>query len=807
MSNYNSLKATINANIKANGNQEITGPVLNSVLTAMVNALGGGYEYVGIATPTTSPGTPDNKIFYVATTPGTYTNFGGAVVNTGEVAVLRYDSSWHKDSTGIATAAQVNGNALYPVNIGTSGAPNSGYNHITNTEVSLLHGHQYEITIIFPSSITFTASDSFKLMTASSTSNVKTLVPVAGQSYSAGEHSFIINWAEENSVINYRIGFYDQANATPGTIVSIRDISAADAALLPAKVGDWDDIVVAPVQNWIGGSLDTNLNYGADARRNIGTMDLDGLAGHSFYYYCESGYELSIRFCSVPQFADPTDINLSSSDILLQIGWVSNSVVTIPAGTKSAVIIERRSNNANIDISEVSNVSFKIDGITIARELNILEARVDELDYPVTTDLPVFNFENGSLSPNLSFVYASNRLIGTIDLVGMEGQKFNFVAAAGYKFSLRFISHAQFISARDISITNAEIIYKPDGWLDSGSEVIPAGVKSIIIIVKKSTEADISVSEASNVSFGITYTDFDKRIDAIESRTIAKAPDGDISGEYSGDLISLGSTHHPYLRKLWKTFGLTLYAQSFAIHGNYIVFFYGDGTSTGSLWRISDMTKLANLSFDYGSFNKPHGNVMNFGNEFASGNTDLPLLYLSQWDGQGGCFVYDIHLNGTCNLVQTIMASNMDTNRFGSSLGDWVVDKASNSIYSVKYHTASSLPSNTNYDNICRFNLPKLSDGASVVLTNADILESFTIPFTPIAQDKKIWNGLLFMAAGNPSYTGTQKIFVVDLGRKAIISTLNLSSYGDEPEGLEVLDEGLILGYGTDLTNFYLFTT
>ena len=44
MSNYNSLKATINANVKTNGNQEITGSVLNSVLNAMVNTLGAGWH-------------------------------------------------------------------------------------------------------------------------------------------------------------------------------------------------------------------------------------------------------------------------------------------------------------------------------------------------------------------------------------------------------------------------------------------------------------------------------------------------------------------------------------------------------------------------------------------------------------------------------------------------------------------------------------------------------------------------------------------------------------------------------------------
>lgn len=113
MSNYNSLKATINANIKTNGNQEITGSVLNSVLNAMVNALGAGYLYAGVATPSTNPSTPDQKEFYIATTPGTYTNFGGLTIAEGEVVFLRYDSSWHKDVTGFATKAETDRLSLY----------------------------------------------------------------------------------------------------------------------------------------------------------------------------------------------------------------------------------------------------------------------------------------------------------------------------------------------------------------------------------------------------------------------------------------------------------------------------------------------------------------------------------------------------------------------------------------------------------------------------------------------------------------------------------------------------------------------
>ena len=107
MSNYNSLKTTIDANIKQNGKQEITGQILNSVLNQMVTTLGAGYQFAGVATIDTNPGTPDAKVFYIANGKGTYEKFGGINVTEDEVVVLYWDSSWHKVATGIASQAKL----------------------------------------------------------------------------------------------------------------------------------------------------------------------------------------------------------------------------------------------------------------------------------------------------------------------------------------------------------------------------------------------------------------------------------------------------------------------------------------------------------------------------------------------------------------------------------------------------------------------------------------------------------------------------------------------------------------------------
>ena len=107
MANYQLLKADIDAKVYQNGLQEITGENLNSVLNAMVTTLGAEYQFAGVATTATNPGTTDAKVFYIANGKGTYTNFGGIEVTEDEVVVLYWDTAWHKEATGIASQAKL----------------------------------------------------------------------------------------------------------------------------------------------------------------------------------------------------------------------------------------------------------------------------------------------------------------------------------------------------------------------------------------------------------------------------------------------------------------------------------------------------------------------------------------------------------------------------------------------------------------------------------------------------------------------------------------------------------------------------
>lgn len=108
MGNYEELKAAVSSVIKTNGNQEITGQVLQNTLTTLISQVGANATFAGIATPDTAPGTPDQNVFYIAGKSGTYVNFDNIVIPEGKVAILSNKNGyWVRQYTYIAAQKQV----------------------------------------------------------------------------------------------------------------------------------------------------------------------------------------------------------------------------------------------------------------------------------------------------------------------------------------------------------------------------------------------------------------------------------------------------------------------------------------------------------------------------------------------------------------------------------------------------------------------------------------------------------------------------------------------------------------------------
>lgn len=95
MGDYSELKTAISSAIKANGNGEITGAVLQSTLLGIVNSLGANASFAGIATPETVPDRPDQNVFYLATQAGVYNNFRrGMTLPEGLSIIYMNGSVW-----------------------------------------------------------------------------------------------------------------------------------------------------------------------------------------------------------------------------------------------------------------------------------------------------------------------------------------------------------------------------------------------------------------------------------------------------------------------------------------------------------------------------------------------------------------------------------------------------------------------------------------------------------------------------------------------------------------------------------------
>lgn len=224
MANYASLKAAIADVIKTNGSNAITGALLQQSLMSMIDSLGAGYQFAGVAAPSTNPGTPDQKVLYITSTPGTYTNFDGIIVNDMEFAILTYSGSWTKIATNIATIDALDylvnrSKSKYYFNaFGSVQEFNYGGTTYALKFVRLINGQKYKATIKTSVPFTPNADTTLKVMAKNSDSNIFTIAQLNGIQVSENTFEFTWNLATGD---NYRIGFYTGSSVLPSAAVDV----------------------------------------------------------------------------------------------------------------------------------------------------------------------------------------------------------------------------------------------------------------------------------------------------------------------------------------------------------------------------------------------------------------------------------------------------------------------------------------------------------------------------------------------------------------------------------------------------------
>lgn len=127
---YDQIKESIKAVINENGNYEITGNVLQTVLLSMVDTLGPEYQFLGIATKSTVPVVVEGNSFYITTEVGTYTNFK----NSGNTAIT-------VNQLGILTSTNGTAWNFTPIFIGVSKGGGEVFNDYDNNKAAGNNSH------------------------------------------------------------------------------------------------------------------------------------------------------------------------------------------------------------------------------------------------------------------------------------------------------------------------------------------------------------------------------------------------------------------------------------------------------------------------------------------------------------------------------------------------------------------------------------------------------------------------------------------------------------------------------------------
>ena len=93
MSYWSNLKKAIADVIKANNSQEITGPMLQSVLLNIITSIGENATFAGVASRSTNPGMSGGPRFWIAAEPGIYPNFGSVEVPENAIGIISTSNS------------------------------------------------------------------------------------------------------------------------------------------------------------------------------------------------------------------------------------------------------------------------------------------------------------------------------------------------------------------------------------------------------------------------------------------------------------------------------------------------------------------------------------------------------------------------------------------------------------------------------------------------------------------------------------------------------------------------------------------
>lgn len=795
MANYATLKAAIQAVIYENGNQEITGSVMQATLLAMVNSLGANYQYAGIATPSTNPGTPDQNVFYLAATAGTYVNFGNIVLDENEVAILKYNGSWAKEASGFASAEKVN-----QLDQGVS-----------DKIIAPLHVDGNRVLIGADGSL----SENTNINVAVATFPVKggTDYVISGRVAGNAPGSCLYAWYDADHVFissgGTTAGAYSNLSVTsPNNAAFIRVSQNRQSTLYPSAA---QVIEIANVTKRLEGYdvIEKSLYQPGRIFSYVSRpLDIEITTGK--YYTATPAFSPSANYrCAA--------IKVNAGERLIITAYhLSNSgpgAMLINSTTGSKQIIIHTGSTAKAICGEIV-IPSGYDWLYLNGHINhpISVVRVERVVRSVlpTDEVQILNYE-----------YQREMIIDARPSSATFGQP---IIATNRDWAI-----SQYIDLLDIqhvrlyrNITSTSDSYAKIGGLvfyDDNLTPLSDGAETLY-------KGSIAVSNFSDmaVPVGARYLRVSVSINmpgsAIELYP-AGAPDIPIDlndkFEYEGERISF---QHRFAREVYALQGAG--AQSAAIWGNFLFFIY-DKLSAIHVFNIKSRIRIATITPNVEAGENWHCNQSNFDTRKYDDSDLFPILWTSfQNDENGRCIWAGLRILTTTDaggaitsfdvtIVQKIYLPVMtDANCLGNA--NIAIDQENGFFWAYSYNKNSSA-ANYREARVTKFAIPALFDGggniiSEVYLTDADILDAFFPGYIgEYSQGGFIKRGKLVIAQGMASYSIKPCLRVIDLVAKNVASfvDLNAAGYTEEPQGVFFYDGHVFYTTGTKDQYYRLF--
>lgn len=775
--NYQTLINSIQSNIYNNGNNEITGDLLQQVLISMITALGAGYQFAGIATPSTNPGTPDERTFYLGAS-GTYPNFGSAVIQSGELAVFYYDSSWHSGSIPFP----IGDNAITTSNINNGAVTEEKL--ATSLLAKLLEGSVY-FGVATPSTNPGTPDkNGFYLTSAAGTYvNFNNLVVGDAEIAILKFDSSLNTWQKDSVGIPEMVEIVN--NLSSGGID--KALSAEMGKFIGSVIGSFQE---ANLNNYVeqNCSLGSNNWYGSGKHKAIPVSPGDSLkltmvdyGGHTTGNY--SGWYVFVTSSYNPPYSDGDAIPKTGSDNRLAAPVGVELSLTAP--NNAAYLIITTKDGAGISpIWKVAGAFEPSENLT--DRVSVLEDSVEYLSdivggEPTQIEAEWSEWQSSPSTPTRGYKIC----LKTTELGGVVTVKFNNYNT--YKIGV--------------------VIQSGTGW--TGTVVSDTGWKTndiIKTIAANEVGFNIRVSVGRIDNGNVNIADLDAvvnelsfvytagagglvtKVENIEkelSTSVYRIPIVKMGGfEYVGKKIDV-SEHRFSISDIGVVTSPGTARQGFAIFGDYL--FQCHNTNNAIVvFKLSTGQTIQTISLTANSNN--HANSATFGNQYYGSSDPFPCLYISS-EGESKVYVYRI--TGTegafsASLIQTLSFS---VEYFYPNLH---VDAPNNRGIVVGYKQNSWQSASGNNMVACCFNLPYVTAGDK---TLSNPYNEFTFPFLYAAQGAFGKYGKLYAAFGN-TYDGLEigGIVVIDYILKNVESFVDLKAGGNfEPEGVGWWDDALII--------------